>query len=100
MWVHLDKNNSLRVLRLLIEYIFKVFVFLIPSQLAIHLWPKWAYIYGIRIDYFSPTIFLTDILVFLILILWLISLLISKKRINISKINIFPILLFIFVILF
>ncbi len=48
-----------------------ILIFLIPTQLAIHLWPSWAFIFGIRIDYLSPTIYLTDVLVFIILSLWI-----------------------------
>jgi len=46
-------------------------LYLIPVQLGYHFWPKFSYIYGLRIDYLSPTIYLTDILVFFILGLWL-----------------------------
>ncbi|HET7099485.1 MAG TPA: O-antigen ligase family protein [Patescibacteria group bacterium] len=38
-------------------------VFLFPTQLAIHFWPSWAFVFGIRIDYLSPTIYLTDLLI-------------------------------------
>lgn len=43
--------------------IFQLLVFLLPSQLGFHFWPEWALLYGIRIDYFAPTIFLTDVLI-------------------------------------
>ncbi len=45
-------------------------VFLLPSQLAFHFWPSWAFVFGIRIDYLSPAIYLTDILVVLLLVNW------------------------------
>jgi len=41
---------------------------LLPSQLALHFWPSWSLINGIRVDYLSPTLYLTDIL---IILLWL-----------------------------
>jgi hypothetical protein len=51
-------------LRNLILYLF---IFLLPTQLAYHFWPSWSYVYGIRIDFLAPAIYLTDILaVFLI----------------------------------
>ena len=84
MGLNLGKNKVLNKIYLLIEYTFKVFIFLIPSQLAIHFWPKWAYIFGIRIDYFSPTIYLSDILIFVLLILWLGSILLSRRKISIK----------------
>lgn len=45
-------------------------IFLVPTQLAFHFWPNYSHVFGIRIDYLSPTIFLTDILVFLLLSNW------------------------------
>lgn len=47
--------------------IFQLFILLIPIQLGLHLWPWWALVSGIRVDYLSPTIYLTD-LVFLFLV--------------------------------
>lgn len=41
---------------------FNLLTFFLPTQLAFHFWPSWAYIFGIRIDFFSPSIYLTDIL--------------------------------------
>lgn len=50
------------------ERAFQLLVFALPVQLGLHLWPNWAFVFGIRIDYLSPTIFATDILVaFLVL---------------------------------
>jgi len=42
-------------------------IFLFPAQLAYHFWPKFAYVFGLRIDYLSPKIYLTDIFIFLLL---------------------------------
>lgn len=41
----------------------------LPSQLGWHFWPDWAVIDGIRVDYFSPTIYFTDGLAVAILFL-------------------------------
>lgn len=49
------------------KLILALFIFLLPCQLAYHLWPQFAYVYGLRVDYLSPAIYLTDIL-FLFLI--------------------------------
>lgn len=40
-----------------------------PSQLGIHFWPEWSLVNGIKIDYLSPTIYLTD-LIFLALLIF------------------------------
>lgn len=50
-----------------------ILVFLIPSQLALHFWPPYAFIFGIRIDYLSPAVYLTDILVFLLILTWVVK---------------------------
>ncbi len=43
--------------------IFALLLILLPVQLGYHFWPAFAYVNGIRVDYFSPTLYLTDILV-------------------------------------
>jgi hypothetical protein len=40
-------------------------VLLIPTQLGKHFWFNWSSVLGIRVDYFSPTVYLID-LVFLV----------------------------------
>ena len=39
----------------------------IPIQLGKHFWPASAFVSGIRVDYLSPTLFFTDILLFVLL---------------------------------
>ncbi len=43
------------------RWAFLFFILLLPVQLGFHFWPKFAYVFGIRVDYLSPTIYLTDI---------------------------------------
>ena len=45
---------------------FFLLVALIPVQLGYHLWPTWSYVLGRQIDYLSPTLYLTDIITFLV----------------------------------
>lgn len=52
------------------QIFFWLLLFFIPSQLGRHFWPSWAYVYGLRVDYLSPTIYLTDVLLFLTLLFW------------------------------
>ncbi len=40
-------------------------LFLLPTQLSRHFWFAFSYKLGSRVDYLAPTVFLTDILVFL-----------------------------------
>ena len=52
--------------------VFLLFVFL-PSQLGYHFWPEWSFVNGIRVDYFSPTIYFTDLFILGILALWFVE---------------------------
>lgn len=63
------------------KLIFYLTLLFLPTQLGRHFWPDFSYIYGIRIDYLSPTVYVSDIL---IIFLFLIT--ITKKRaIKINK---------------
>lgn len=50
------KNKSLK------QLYFSIFILLLPIQLGKHFWPEWSLVQGVRLDYLSPTIYLTDIL--------------------------------------
>ena len=67
------------------KIIFYLALLFLPTQLGKHFWPSFSYISGIRVDYLSPTIYLTDILIFLLFATWLIP--IFKNRKEISKIK-------------
>lgn len=43
-------------------------LFLLPTQLALHFWPSWAFVFGIRVDFLAPAIYLTDILSLILVI--------------------------------
>jgi hypothetical protein len=45
-------------------------IFLLPTQLALHFWPPSAFVFGIRVDYLSPSIYLTDALFITLFVLW------------------------------
>ncbi len=66
------------------KILFLILLAFLPVQLGRHFWPKWSYVMGLRIDYLSPTIYLTDILVFLILFLWLVESL-GVKQLRIAE---------------
>lgn len=52
------------------RWFFYLLLFLLPVQLGKHFWPEWTMVSGLRIDYLSPTLYLTDILIFGILVSW------------------------------
>jgi len=39
-------------------------ILFLPTQLGKHFWPDFAYVGGFRLDYLSPTLYLTDLLIF------------------------------------
>src|SRR3990167_1091437 len=53
-----------------------VFLFLallfLPTQLGKHFWPDFSYIYSLKIDYLSPTLYFWDILVVGLLVVWVV----------------------------
>jgi len=55
------------------KILFFILLLFLPIQLGRHFWPNFSYVMGLRIDYLSPTIYLTDILVFLILGIWILE---------------------------
>lgn len=58
-WVRLEK------------YLNYLLVFLLPTQLALHFWPPSSFVYGIRVDYLAPSIYLTDLLFLTLFVIWL-----------------------------
>ncbi len=53
------------------EFLLWSFFLFLPTQLGYHFWPKEAYVWGLRLDFLSPTIYLTDLLILaLVLFSW------------------------------
>ncbi len=52
------------------QKLFWLLVLLLPIQLGKHFWPEGSYVLGLRVDYLSPTLYLTDFLVLSILGFW------------------------------
>lgn len=44
-------------------------IVLLPTQLGKHFWPDFSYINNLRVDYLSPTIYVTDIIIFFIFVI-------------------------------
>lgn len=65
-----NKQNSLRKQATKIQnLIFYLVLLLLPAQFGKHFWPNFSFVDGARIDYLSPTVYATDILIILIFIL-------------------------------
>jgi len=74
-------TNLMSSLKKLQKIIFYLLIFLIPCNLAKH-WPQsWSYVSGILVDYLIPTLYVTDILIITLLILWLLE----KRTVILSK---------------
>src|ERR1035437_10261792 len=58
---------------------FYLLVLFLPTQLGKHFWPNFSYVYGIRIDYLSPTLYFTDLLVIGLILFWVLEVLINAK---------------------
>ncbi len=62
--------------------LFLVVLFL-PTQLGRHFWPDFSFIYSLKIDYLSPTVYFWDILVAVLLVVWVLR----KPGINRSALS-------------
>lgn len=60
----------MRITKKLEKFLLFSAILLIPTQFARHFWPAFSFVFGIRIDYLAPTIYLSDILVVLLLAFW------------------------------
>lgn len=57
-------------MRRLHQAFFYALIVLLPVQLGRHFWPDSSYVLGLKIDYLSPTVYLTDLLIGAIFVLW------------------------------
>ncbi len=83
------------------QKLFLILLFFLPSQFGKHFWFDWSSVFGIRVDYLAPAMYLTDVLIILLMVVWFLSS--SKKQFKTSKkmIALFlTILVFIFVNIF
>ena len=69
----------IRLLSKLQTILFPILIFLLPTQLAFHFWPKFAFIFGIKVDYLAPSVYLSDLFVLVLIFSWFLELLIDKK---------------------
>ena len=60
----------MKILKNLEKLLFASALLLIPTQLAMHFWPPTSLVFGIRVDYLAPTIYLVDTVLIALLITW------------------------------
>jgi O-antigen ligase len=51
------------------KFLFTLLAIILPSQLGLHFWPEWSYLFGLRVDFLAPTLYFTDLIVLLLIIL-------------------------------
>jgi len=66
------------------QWFFILLLLSLPVQLGYHFWPEWAYVFGRRIDIISPTLYATDILVFLVCTSYVFSFHSKRKPFHVS----------------
>ncbi len=78
-----------------------ILLLILPTQLGLHTWPDWAMVLGRRIDYLSPTLYVTDLFVLLTIGTWFLGTIVKtrNKKLN-TKNNYKRIVLFIFLTTF
>ncbi len=54
--------------------LFFLILLFLPAQFGQHFWPNFSYVLGIRVDYLSPTIYITDVLILLLFVFLITSL--------------------------
>lgn len=55
------------------QILFFTFILSLFTQVGKHFWPGWSLISGIRVDYLSPTVYLSDLLVMGLGIVWVVE---------------------------
>lgn len=71
------------------KFLFILLILLLPTQIGKHFFPDFAYIYSLKIDYFSPTLYVWDILVIGLLIIWFLQ----RPKINKTALTLFSVFL-------
>ena len=63
----LNQKNKLETV------LFYSLLLLLPTQLGKHFWPDFSFVKGIPVDYLSPTLYLTDIILLLLFAVWFLN---------------------------
>lgn len=90
-----SKRNWHRYPILFSNFIFYLLILLLPTQFGKHFWPPFAFVSGVRVDYLSPTLYFTDILIILLFILCVKKIYLNLKSVN----HLFLVICFLFLIL-
>lgn len=67
------------------KVLFFLTVLFLPTQLGKHFWPSFSSVYSLRIDYLSPTIYIWDILVLLLIFSAAVNYFFKNSRLRLNK---------------
>lgn len=75
----------MRYLQQLENTLFYLALFCIPFQFGLHFWPPFSFVHGLRVDYLSPTLFVSDIIILGLFIIFVIKAFsVKKPPVNLS----------------
>ena len=72
---------------------FYLLILFLPTQLGKHFWPNFSFVFGLRLDYLSPTVYLTDVFIILIFLFSFQRLILFPKQVNKNYLIAFTVLL-------
>jgi O-antigen ligase len=52
------------------RFAFYLLILFLPTQFGKHFWPPFSQVLGIRVDYLSPTLYFTDLIILVLFLLW------------------------------
>ena len=76
-------KSQMRKLKTVEDLLLFLTLLFLPTQLGKHFWPDFSYIYSLKIDYLSPALYLWDLLVIGLVIVWFLS----RPAVNKSALN-------------
>ena len=72
------KRSVLQTQKKIEQALFFLIIFFLPTQIGKHFWPQFSFIYSLKIDYLSPTLYLWDLCLIGLVIVWILS----KPKLN------------------
>lgn len=89
------KQYLTKKLQALEKILFFLTILFLPTQLGKHFWPEFSFIYSLRIDYLSPTIYFWDLLVLFLLLVASVRMFLKQSNIKLNQKFLFFFLFFI-----
>lgn len=65
--------------------LFVLTILFLPTQLGRHFWPDFSFVYSLKIDYLSPTLYFWDLLVVCLAAVWILG----RPKVNKPALNLF-----------